>query len=189
LFRLSSAASAILLLAATLALPADASTASRRVGLGWNVAGGLLAGDGDVGALWEAGSIELRLFPTDRFSIDLQWDVASMIRARVDSDIGLYAQRTYFHLHVRPQARASLAIAPYVLTHIGAAPGGGTYGNLGLGSRVGVDLLSPDRRFGLGIYGRPGLLLVGVAGARPAAGFALLAEVTWIFYPGPRDGT
>ena len=159
------------------------------MGLGWNAAIGTLAGDGDVGLLWEAGSFELRLFPTDRFSIDLQWDIAGMVRARVDSDVGLYAQRTYFHVHVRPQARVSLAIAPYVLTHIGSAPGGGGYGNLGFGSRVGVDIQNIARTFGLGLYGRPGLLLVGVAGARPAAGFSLLLEVTWTFYPGPRDGS
>jgi len=165
---------------------AEASPDRRYVGLGWNAAVGFLAGDGDIGPLWEAGSFELRLFPSDRVSIDLQWDIAGMIRARAESDIGLYAQRTYVHVHVRPRARASLAVAPYVLTHIGAARGGGVYGNLGLGARVGVDLLAPRRTFGLGIYGRPGLLLVGVVGARPAAGFALVVEVTWTFYPVPR---
>ena len=168
---------------------AQASDDRRYVGLGWNAAIGLLAGDGDIGVQWEAGSFELRLFPVDRFSIDLQWDIVGMIRARAESDIGLYAQRTYFHLHLRPDARASFAVAPYVLTHIGAAPGGGAYGNLGFGSRVGVDLQNAARTFGLGIYGRPGLLLAGASGVKPAAGFAFVVEVTWTLYPGPRDGS
>jgi hypothetical protein len=164
---------------------APAHARPRSIGLGWNAAAGLLAGDSEVHFAWEAASPELRLFVADGVSLDLQWDVIGMIRARAELGRGVYLQRTYLHLYAQPQARATFAVAPYLLTGIGAADGA-TYGTLGTGARVGAEVFSPSGGFGLGLYARPGLVLAGVTGVRPAAGFVLLAEVTWTFYPPPR---
>lgn len=173
--------------AVTSAVRAEEPAAPRRIiGLGWNAAAGVLAGDGDASPAWEAASFEVRLFPGERFSIDLQWDVIGMVRQRAESGAGVYMQQTYFHVHHTPDRRASLAVAPYVLTHIGAASGA-TLGRIGAGARVGVDLLAPGRTFGLGVYARPGFVVAGVAGARPAAGFAAVVEITWTFYPRRRS--
>jgi hypothetical protein len=163
----------------------DAEARHRTVGLGWNAAAGLLAGDAEASFAWEAAAPELRLFLSEGVSLDLQWDVIGMIRARAELGRGVYLQRTYLHLYASPDSRASFAVAPYLLTGIGAADGA-TYGSFGAGARVGADLFSPTGTFGLGLYARPGLVLAGVTGVRPAAGFALLFEVTWTFYPPPR---
>lgn len=172
---------------ATLGLAVTAADARERtIGLGWNAAAGLLAGDSEASFAWEAAAPELRLFFSDHVSLDLQWDVVGMIRARAELGRGLYLQRTYLHLYAAPAARASFAVAPYLLTGIGAADGA-TYGTLGTGARVGAELFAPAGGLGLGLYARPGLVLSGVTGVRPAAGFVVMAEVTWTFYPPPRQ--
>ena len=185
----SRARSSVLVLVAVAAfagtVSAWAEPRKRVVGLGWNAAVGVLAGDAEASFVLEGCSPELRLFFTDGVALDLQWDLFGMIRARAELGRGLYLQRTYLHLLARPDALVSFAVAPYLLTGIGAVDGA-TYGSLGAGARVGADLFSAARTFGLGLYARPGFLVTGVTGVRPAAGFTVLVEVTVTFYPPPK---
>jgi len=176
---------AVAAMAGTVAAGAEEPRA-RVIGLGWNAAPGLLVGDSEASFVLEGGSPELRLFFNDGVALELQWDVVGMIRARTEMGRGLYLQRTYLHLLASPESSVTFSVAPYVLTGIGAADGA-TYGTVGAGARVGFDLFGTRPvHGGLGLYLRPGFVLTGVTGVRPAAGFAMMIEATWTFYFPPK---
>ncbi len=181
---------AVAVLLASLAPPTVSTAEDRAVGFGFNFAIG--AG---VGTAWsssgasatasrpymELANLELRLFPIDKFSIDLQWGLMQMIAVPVLYEgAAAYVQNTYFHFHFTSQRRAAFALAPCIQTAV-AQVSGVPMGMVGVGSRVGVDLTSEGKSFGFGIYFRPA---VQFGGAEAASGIAFegVVELTWVWY-------
>lgn len=181
-------------LAAVLALPAVSTAEDRAVGFGFNFAFGAAGGtawssSGDTTTegkpYMELANLELRLFPTDKFSIDLQWGLMQMIAvAVVYEGAAAYVQSTYFHFHFAPEQRAAFALAPCIQTAV-AQVSGVPMGMVGVGSRVGVDLTSEAKSFGFGIYFRPAVQFGGTEETTGVA-FEGVFELTWVWYASKR---
>jgi len=167
-------------------VPAQAK--ERSVGAGFNFAGGAGGGrawgmgqtESDVSPYLELLNFELRLFPVDTFSIDLQWNWLQMLLLAKYDSTALFLQDTYFHFHTNPDSNAAFAVAPYVRFAFGALAGEPT-GLIGGGSRVGVDFQSPRKAFGYGLYLRPGVMVVN-AGDVSGVGWETVLEMTWVWY-------
>jgi len=168
----------VLVLAGVL-LPAVASAGERLVGLGGTGALGVYIWDEEVVFAYDA-SFEVRLFPTDGFSIDLNIDLAeSAVATQV---------KTFFHFHVKSEGnRAYFSVAPFLsVTGVRAAQfvdddGSGVFG---LGSRIGGELLNPNRVFAMGIYLRPAFHY-SLFEEEPLG--EVVFELTWMLYP-PKPG-
>ena len=198
----------VLMLFAVLATGASASAAhpDRIIGIGWNVAAGASLGkplsvanfmgldakrSDEFAFDLELACLELRIFPgTDRVSIDLQWDLVQSFAGHLwwgDHYVLVhsYLQNTYVHIHFDPDARAAFALAPG-LVFAAAEIIVFDYFTIGAACRVGVDLTSGDKKFGLGIYARPALFgsvaAGSVHGGYERLGFEVVGELTWTFY-------
>lgn len=215
--RLGSRTTSILatLLLTTLALPAlPAAAQERAMGLGWNFAAGFsVRKQGNlIGTLasqdleydWcgqdicdmepplpnlELLNLELRLFPkTDRFSIDLQWNLFQTIVGAATEPLAVpnFSQYTYAHFHTNPDAPASFGVAPALILNFGRFTSIVDYFTMGAACRVGVDVLKENKSFGMGIYARPGFFYTDIIGTDSSdyegMGFELVGEVTWTFY-------
>lgn len=140
----------------------------------------------------ELANIELRLFPkSDRFSIDLQWNWFYSLAGVIETSsqplsIPTYSQYTYAHFHTDPDAEAAFAVAPGFIFNFGSFDTLIDFVTLGAGCRVGVDILKSDKKFGMGIYARPGFFYTDIIGTDSSdyegMGFELVGEVTWTFY-------
>lgn len=181
---------AVLLTCAMVLRPYPALARDREVGIGFNFAFGPIIGEvadsrgvikDGIHAGIELANFELRLFPTDGFSFDLQWNWLTMatVAATVDESF-IYAQSTSFHIHTKPGDLVSFAVAPTVQTQFGQYLGS-PYVDIGVGSRVGVDLSGPGRKFGFGIYLRPSFHF-GTVDRVDVTAFGGLLEMTWIWY-------
>ena len=181
------ALSTAILMQAAVASPARAE--APQVGIGFNMAGGVASADVETDGLSiqglgplplvEIASFELRLAPTDRFSIDSQWNITSMA---VSSAVGLprYEQNFYFHLHAPVTRNVDFAVAPMVGFALTGQPGAG-YGGLNLGTRVGMEFSTESDVFEFGVYLRPGVNMIRAYGGDVAVGHAAL-EMTWIWH-------
>lgn len=203
------------LLLATLIVPAlPAAAQERAMGMGWNFAGGFsVRKQGNlIGTLasqdleydWcgedicdmepplpnlELFNFELRLFPkTDKFSIDMQWNLFSTIVGAATKPLAVpnFTQYTYAHFHTDPDAEAAFAVAPGLILNFGRFTSIIDYVTVGAACRVGGDILKSDKSFGMGIYARPGLFYTDIIGTDSSdyegIGFELVAELTWTIY-------
>lgn len=122
----------------------------------------------------ELPGFELRIFPADNFSIDLLWQIGDMawlndkgIRERL---LGI---TIFFHLHGRqmsmgPNTSVGFALAPYIFLFGEEGPGYSTSAfsrsssgkGIGLGTRVGTDIVGDDGVFAFGLYLRPGFAVL-----------------------------
>ncbi len=138
-------------------------------------------------------SFELRLVGGDIFSFDWTADVIGPLIIGADTDRPAQIRTAWFlHFAVATRGRVSFALAPGA--HLTVFPDKKpkwnehiVYGAL----RIGADIASPGREFGLGLYLRP---QIGAALGHPEDGtrIELYAEVTWTLYAGrwgmPRAG-
>lgn len=171
------------------AVPASASSKERSVGVGFNFAIGASGGrawgmgqtSSDTSMYMELANFELRLFPTDKFSIDLQWNWLQMVLLTTMDETGLFMQDTHFHFHTNPDGAAGFAVSPYLRVAFGALAGEAT-GLIGLGSRIGVDFQSPHKKFGYGLYFRPGAMYAKAGSQVSGVGWEAMLEMTWTWY-------
>lgn len=185
----------------TALVPATAA-AERAIGFGVNMAAGIgyrqeanlvaivdkYQAD-EVAPNVEIASFEIRLFPRDdSFSIDMQWyllqTILGLVQKTYPKPIPVFNQNTYFHFHFPSDGPAAFAVAPSFIFATGEVTVS-KFVTVGAGCRVGMDISSPARKFGLGVYFRP-----AVFGTKTnidssdfnGLGFAMQAEVTWTFY-------
>ena len=160
--------------ALTLAAPTAASGQDRLFGFGWNGALGVYATDSDdPGFAFDVG-VEFRLFPNDRFSFDINFDIAEAA--------AVTQLRTFFHIHARNDlSKTYFSLAPFI--SVQGSPSDSVlddYDVFGLGSRVGMEVLNDSEAFGMGLYFRPGLYYHG---AHEELFGEFVLEMTWIIYP------
>jgi len=157
----------------------------RILGVGGSVGFGFFVGDRpveDLGFVTFEGGFELRFFPDERFSFDIDIDVAQSIQESVLLETrNAFHAKLYFHRHVLSEVAGYFAAAPFVGFRVypGQPKAVATFD---VGGRIGGEIMSPAGVFGLGIYGRPGLVL----GEDPDGHFQLacevLLEVTFMAY-------
>lgn len=174
------------------AAPRMAESRERHAGVGFNLAVGPSGGRAwDTGGSGTASdqalyaqfaAFELRLFPVDEFSIDLQWNwLEQIIIAKTFDDSYVYMQDIHFHFHTSPDTPAGVALGPFLRVAAGKL-GGEDFGMFGVGGRFGVDLQAPGKVFGHGIYFRPALLFASSDADIEGVGWEMVLEFTWIWY-------
>ncbi len=151
----------------------------------------------------ELPGLELRIFPEDRFSLDLLFKFGNAAALRNESggyggwyymvnqmDVVLMA--VYFHLHGpsgawSKDANGNFAIAPGIVFGGAQAYGSPWWGQVGTSVRVGADITSANGAFGLGIYARPGFHVLNFVGySEPGKAAEVMLEITWTWYT-PRE--
>jgi len=132
----------------------------------------------------ELPGLELRLFPTDRFSVDLLWQIGDMTWFREEFGAQIGCMMIFAHFYVADgeftDGRAGFSVAPGLLfvSNIDAPE----IGAVGLGTRVGVDLTTPDDLFGLGVYARPFFHVTKDYADVTHGAFEMVFEITWTWY-------
>lgn len=163
----------------------------RVLGIGGSVGFGFFVGDRpveDLGFVTFEGSFELRVFPDDRFSFDLNIDVAQSIQesTRLDSRTAFHA-KLYFHRHVLSEVAGYFAAAPFVGLRVYSGQPS-TVLSFDFGGRIGGEIMSKGGALGLGIYGRPGLVLSHDVDDKPQLACEVLLEVTFMAYVRRKGG-
>ena len=172
-------------------VPVQASARDRSVGFGFNLAAGPSGGrawdfsgsESATGAYFELANLEMRIFPVDGFSIDMQWNwLQQVVLAVALPDTYVYMQDFHFHFHTFPDGPAGVALGPFVRL-AGGKVVGEDFAMLGVGGRFGIDLQSPSKVFGHGIYLRPAVLFASASeGDIQGVGWEMLLEMTWTWY-------
>ncbi len=199
---------------ATPTAPAPRRTAAetgRAVGFGMNTAWGLgwgsttntpLLGEQHDGPHMdiEPPGLELRLFPSDAFSIDVLIRIGSLLlRAALEQpnewgyeEGPIPALNIYFHFWGEPRWAGGVWLTPSIGPGIAL---GGRYAigpllfppHTGITMRLGLEISSADRGFGWGVHVRPGIGMGGPVVALIdsddlAAGAEVLLEFSWHLY-------
>jgi len=159
--------------------------ASRILGLGGSGGFGFFVGDRpveDLGFVTFEGSFELRIFPDDRFSFDINIDIAQSIQESTSLEgRSAFHAKLYFHRHVLSEVAGYFAAAPFVGLRV--YPGTPTtVESFDFGGRIGGEIMSPGGTWGLGIYGRPGLVLSKDPDGKTQLACEVLLELTFMAY-------
>lgn len=157
---------------------------ARLVGVGGSAGLGFVVGDRpyvEMGGFTFDGAFELRLFPSDHFSFDFQFDVAEAIADAVTVGEGAAIHfKTYFHFHLEPQTVGYLSVAP--LVGLRAYPGPSPRAVPEVGTRLGAEMQSREGTFSMGVYARPLFQLVTQQAGDLTPAFEMVLELTWIGY-------
>lgn len=153
----------------------------------------------------ELPGFELRIFPSDRFSLDFLFKLGSAAALQNASGYGgwyymsnqmeVAMMALYFHVHAPTQTLsqdtgANFSIAPGIVFGGARAYGYAWWEQIGGSLRVGMDLTSADGVFGMGIYARPGFALLHFDGySEPGKAAEILLELTWTWYLPRAPGT
>jgi len=158
---------------------------SRVLGIGWTAGGGFIVGDRmfpELKAPTFDVAFELRLFPSDRFSFNFNWDIGEAIGETdmIPNRLAFHF-RTFFNIHDAEKVGAYFSAAPYVgfRTYTSASS---TIASFDVGGRVGGEVPSPDGTFGMGMYGRPGLRFYEDHLGHRGQAVEVLLEITWTVY-------
>jgi len=132
----------------------------------------------------ELPGLELRLFPSDRFSVDLLWQIGDMtwFLEKIGQQIACMMIFAHFYVTdgVVQNARVGFSAAPgFIAVSNIETP---SVGAIGLGTRLGVDLTSLDDLFGLGVYARPFVHVTKDYSGTTHGAFELVFEITWTWY-------
>ena len=157
----------------------------RILGIGGSAGFGFFVGDrpiDDLGFVTFEGSFELRVFPDDRFSFDLNIDIAQSLKEshQLDNRTAFHA-KLYFHRHVLTEVAGYFAAAPFVGLRVYSGQPS-SVASFDVGGRIGGEVMSANGVNGLGIYGRPGLVLSNDLDGKLQLACEVLLEVTFMAY-------
>jgi len=192
--------------------PVLSSDTGRAVGFGFNFAFGYCEGitanithdlwshDKQKSFALEPPGFEVRLFPTDTFSVDFVFKIATVawaldIEIGGNRNVGYFLMATYFHFHTEAnrgigKADTAVGIAPGLLFGGADEHGESLFGLVGGAFRFGADFTSRDRVFGFGAYVRPGFTIIDYPTyARTEKGGEIMVEFTWTWYVPRTTGT
>lgn len=132
----------------------------------------------------ELPGFELRIFPTDEFSIDINLQLGDMAWLAHKGGTSFFAMMTLAHFHLFSASAGSnssvnFAIAPGFF--FGARPASDD-GMFGGGARIGVDFVDDDEVFGAGLYLRPLFYATSEYAGQRYENFELLLEFTVSVY-------
>ncbi len=164
-----------------LAVPATAVAGDRWFGFGFTGALGIYKGaSGDPTFAFDGG-IEFRLFPTERFSFDINLDVGESVMAP--------QARCFFHFH-GGDSRDEVYFSAGPFFSVQGTPTDQVVmegGAAGIGGRFGAELVNDSGLFAMGLYARPAIYYTKNPGAGVGspeyAYFEMVFDITWIIYP------
>jgi hypothetical protein len=157
----------------------------RVFGIGWTAGGGFDLGDRpftDLGSMTFDAGIEARVFPVDRISIDVRFDIAeSLYESALIPNRNAYHLHVFFHMHDTHREGPYFAAAPYagLRTYVAVED---TVAAFDVGSRVGCEIPAHGGTFAMGIYSRPGVQVFKNIQGLTTMSLEVVLEFTWTVY-------